>query len=277
MLRLYIFTILALFVGMSTLHAEQKDTSTKKERNLISKGNDSYKTSDFSTAETTYKKALEQNMSSDIAKFNLASSLLKQSGNTPADSPSNPAIKADSLFRELISSENKQVAEQSFYNLGNMMFDKQDYAKSIDMYKSALRINPNNNNARENLRLAQLRLQQQQQNKDKNKDKNKDQQQDKQDKQENNKDKQEQQNKQDNKQNDENKEENKDKQEQQSQQQDKKKNDKQQQSQGISDANAEKILKTMENEENATRKKVNEKKKQEEMRNASRRQITNQW
>jgi tetratricopeptide (TPR) repeat protein len=263
---------------MATLHAEQKDTSTKKERNLISKGNDLYKSNDFSDAETTYKKALEQNVSSDIAKFNLASSLLKQSGNTPADSPSNPAIKADSLFRELTTSDNNQVAEHSFYNLGNMMFDKQDYAKSIEMYKSALRINPSNNNARENLRLAQLRLQQQQQNKDKNKDKNKDQQQDKQDQQDQNKDKQDQQNKQDQKQNNDKKDENKDKQDQQSQQQDKKKKEKQQQqSQGISDANAEKILKTMENEENATRKKVNEKKKQEEMRNASRRQITNQW
>ena len=259
---------------MATLHAEQKDTSTKKERNLISKGNDLYKSNDFSDAETTYKKALEQNVSSDIAKFNLASSLLKQSGNTPADSPSNPAIKADSLFRELTTSDNNQVAEHSFYNLGNMMFDKQDYAKSIEMYKSALRINPSNNNARENLRLAQLRLQQQQQNKDKNKDK----QQDKQDQQDQNKDKQDQQNKQDQKQNNDKKDENKDKQDQQSQQQDKKKKEKQQQqSQGISDANAEKILKTMENEENATRKKVNEKKKQEDMRNASRRQITNQW
>ena len=265
MLRLYIFTLLTFFFGMATLHAEQKDTSTKKERNLISKGNDLYKSNDFSDAETTYKKALEQNVSSDIAKFNLASSLLKQSGNTPADSPSNPAIKADSLFRELTTSDNIQVAEHSFYNLGNMMFDKQDYAKSIEMYKSALRINPSNNNARENLKLAQLRLQQQKQNKDKKKDKNKDKQQD-------------QQNKQDQKQNNDKKDENKDKQDQQSQQQDKKKKEKQQQqSQGISDANAEKILKTMENEENATRKKVNEKKKQEEMRNASRRQITNQW
>ena len=262
---------------MATLHAEQKDTSTKKERNLISKGNDLYKSNDFSDAEITYKKALEQNVSSDIAKFNLASSLLKQSGNTPADSPSNPAIKADSLFRELTTSDNNQVAEHSFYNLGNMMFDKQDYAKSIEMYKSALRINPSNNNARENLRLAQLRLQQQQ-NQDKNKNKNKDNQQDKQDQQDPNKDKQDQQNKQDQKQNNDKKDENKDKQDQQSQQQDKNKKEKQQQqSQGISDANAEKILKTMENEENATRKKVNEKKKQEEMRNASRRQITNQW
>ena len=280
MFKYYILPLLLFMICSANIHAEQKDTYTKKERNFIKKGNKAYQIDNYGDAETAYNKALEQNQYSDIATFNLASALLKQAGKSQADSPTNPSVKADSLFSQLTQSQNTEVAEQSFYNLGNIAFEKSDYAKSIDMYKKALRINPENDKARENLRLAQLKLQEQQQNKDKNKDNNKDN--NKQDEQQDkNKDNQQDNNKnqqqnQDNK--DEDKEDNNGQQNQQQSQESKKdKQEQKPQSNGISDANAEKILKTMENEENATRKKVNDKKKQEEMRNASRRQITNQW
>lgn len=268
-------TILIMLLSAINCYAE--DTSTKKERNFIKDGNEKYESGNYSDAEVLYKKALDQNGMSDIANFNKASALMKQSGNTPADSPNNPLVVADSIFNALSqSSNNTQIKESSYYNLGNIAFDKQDYQKSISMYKHALRINPNNDDARDNLRLAQLKLKEQQNNKDKNKDKNKDQdKQDNKDKQQN-KDNQENQDKsKDNKQNEQKDEKNQDKQPQSPQQnQDKQQ---QQQGQGISDANAEKILKTMENEENATRRKVNMKKAKEAERNANRRQTTNQW
>ena len=266
-------TILIMLLSAINCYAE--DTSTKKERNFIKDGNEKYESGNYSDAEVLYKKALEQNGMSDIANFNKASALMKQSGNTPADSPNNPLLVADSIFNALSqSSNNTQIKESSFYNLGNIAFDKQDYQKSISMYKHALRINPNNDDARDNLRLAQLKLKEQQNNKDKNKDKNKDQdKQDNKDKQQN-KDNQDQ--SKDNKQNEQKDKKNQDKQPQSPQQnQDKQKQ--KQQGQGISDANAEKILKTMENEENATRRKVNMKKVKEAERNANRRQTTNQW
>ncbi len=275
MLKKIYVIILVLSLGV-TLNAQAEDHSTKKERNFIRQGNKEYKTENHQNAETAYKKALEINASSDLAKFNLGSALMKQSGNTPANAEQNPLNTADSLFRELTHSLNREIAERSYYNLGNIAFDKNDLKQSIDMYKHALRINPENNDARENLRLAQLKLKEQEQ-QNKNQDKN-----NQQDKDKNSNDKQKQENKdkqdQQNNKNDKNKnEENDNQKKQEQQQQQKQKDSKQRESQGISDANAEKILKTMENEENATRHKVNEKKKQEELRNASRRQITNQW
>lgn len=256
--------------------AEESDTSTKKERNYIRQGNDQYSEHRYRDAEVLYKKALEINPTSEIAQFNLASSLMKQSGSAQADSPNNPIVQADSIFKNLAHNAiNKKVAENSYYNLGNIAFDRQNYTQSIEMYKSALRINPENDDARENLRLAQLKKQEQEQNKDKNNDKNKDKEQQDKAKDQNkdqNKDNQDQ-NKQDKE--DQNKEKQDQAQNQQQNQQQQKQN--KQQSQGISDANAEKILKTMENEENATRRKVNELKKKEDEKNASRRRITNQW
>lgn len=273
-ITLNIFAIVLIF-PISLWATNETDTSTKKERNYIRQGNVQYAENHYRDAEVFYKKALELNPASEIAKFNLASSLMKQSGSAQADSPNNPIVQADSIFKNLAQNAvNKKVAENSYYNLGNISFDKQDYAQSIEMYKSALRINPENNDARENLRLAQLKKQEQEQNKDKNKDnqqqkdkdkeQNKDQNKDKQNQNQNNQDKQDQ---------------NKDKQDQSQNQQQNQPQQKQnkQQSQGISDANAEKILKTMENEENVTRRKVNELKKKEDEKNASRRRITNQW
>ena len=275
-ITLNIFAIVLIF-PISLWAANESNTSTKKERNYIRQGNEQYTENHYRDAEVLYKKALELNPSSEIAQFNLASSLLKQSGSAQADSPNNPIVQADSIFKNLAQNAvNKKVAENSYYNLGNISFDKQDYAQSIEMYKSALRINPENDDARENLRLAQLKKQEQEQNKDKNKDKNKDnqQQKDKDNKQNKDQDKDNQdQNRQDKQ------DQNKDKQDQSQNQQQNQPQQKQnkQQSQGISDANAEKILKTMENEENVTRRKVNELKKKEDEKNASRRRITNQW
>ena len=128
---------------------------------------------------------------------------MKQSGSAQADSPNNPIVQADSIFKNLAHNAiNKKVAENSYYNLGNIAFDRQNYTQSIEMYKSALRINPENDDARENLRLAQLKKQEQEQNKDKNKDKNKNKDKEQQDKdkdqnKDQNKDNQDQ-NKQDN-------------------------------------------------------------------------------
>ncbi len=255
---------------------ENNDTSTKKERNFIREGNDFYENSRYRDAEVSYKKALETNPTSEIARYNLASSLMKQSGSAQADSPNNPIVQADSMFRDLSrTADNSLVREKSFYNLGNIAFDKQDFKQSIQMYKDALRINPDNDTARENLRLAQLKLKEQEQNKDKNNDKNKDQQQN-QDKDKNDQDKQNNNDNKNDKNNQDKNDQKENKQPNQEQNQQQNKQDKQQ-SQGISDANAEKILKTMENEENATRHKVNELKKREEEKNASRRQIVNQW
>lgn len=253
------------------------DESTKKERNYIRLGNEQYADTHYRDAEVLYKKALEINPISEVAQFNLASSLMKQSGSVQADSPNNPIVQADSIFRNLTQhANNKEVAERSYYNLGNISFDKQDYTQSIEMYKNALRINPDNDDARENLRLAQLKKQEQDQKKDKNKDKNQDNEQQKDKNKDQNKDKDkdnQDQNKQDKEDRNNDKQ---DKNQNQQQNQQQQKQDKQQ-SQGISDANAEKILKTMENEENATRRKVNELKKKEDEKNASRRRITNQW
>lgn len=264
-------TYILILIGSSFFAmSAATDTSTKKERNLIREGNQYYNEQNFAEAEKLYRKALEENANSELAAYNLATSLIRQSGNADPNAGNNPMKEASEILTDLArSAQDTKLAEYAAYNLGNIAFNQQQYQQSIELYKNALRRNPDNDKARQNLRLAQLKLQEQQnqqQNQDKNEEQNQEQQQ--------NKDQQQNQ--------DQNKEQNKDqeKNDEQNQGQNKEESKNQQeppkQEQGsISDANAAKILKTMENEENATRRKVNELKKREEQ--SQRRRTTNQW
>lgn len=266
MKHIILIILLATAILPAAAKEDTKDTSTRKERNFIREGNKYYEEKRFADAEVAYRKALEENAASEIAMYNLATSLIRQSGSANPNEGNNPVAEAQTLLQNVAqSAQDISVAENAFYNLGNMAFNQQQYDQAINMYKGALRKNPDNDKARENLRLAQLKKQQQEQ-QQQNKDQNKDQ-----DKQDQNQDQQQQQNQDQDK----DKDKDRDKQDQNQQKQDQKQQPPQQQQGGISDANADKILKAMENEENATRRKVQEMKKKEA--GASSRPVGKQW
>ncbi|TFU93635.1 tetratricopeptide repeat protein [Barnesiella sp. WM24] len=266
MKHIILIILLATAILPAAAKEDTKDTSTRKERNFIREGNKYYEEKRFADAEVAYRKALEENAASEIAMYNLATSLIRQSGSANPNEGNNPVAEAQTLLQNVAqSAQDISVAENAFYNLGNMAFNQQQYDQAINMYKGALRKNPDNDKARENLRLAQLKKQQQEQ-QQQNKDQNKDQ-----DKQDQNQDQQQQQNQDQDK----DKDKDQDKQDQNQQKQDQKQQPPQQQQGGISDANADKILKAMENEENATRRKVQEMKKKEA--GASSRPVGKQW
>lgn len=266
MKHIILIILLATAILPAAAKEDTKDTSTRKERNFIREGNKYYEEKRFADAEVAYRKALEENAASEIAMYNLATSLIRQSGSANPNEGNNPMAEAQTLLQNVAqSAQDISVAENAFYNLGNMAFNQQQYDQAINMYKGALRKNHDNDKARENLRLAQLKKQQQEQ-QQQNKDQNKEQ-----DKQDQNQDQQQQQNQDQDK----DKDKDQDKQDQNQQKQDQKQQPPQQQQGGISDANADKILKAMENEENATRRKVQEMKKKEA--GASSRPVGKQW
>jgi tetratricopeptide (TPR) repeat protein len=250
-IALTLLTVASAFAAKPANQQRPADTSTRKERNFVRDGNALYKSKHYPEAEVAYKKALEENPNSEAALYNLAMVYIRTSGpNATGEGENDPMKEAQSILTNLArSSQDPDIAERANYNLGNLAFNSQNYDQAIDMYKNALRRNPNNDLTRENLRLAQLkRKEQQDQQQDKNQDQNQDQdkQQQQQQNQDNNKDQQDQ---------------NKDQQQPQQPKQDQQQQQKQQG--GISDSNAEKILKTMENEENATRRRVQEMERKE--------------
>jgi len=90
--------------------------------------------------------------------------------------------QARSYFQQVADSKNAQpdLKEQSFFNLGNTYMKDEQFKEAIEAYDGALKINPKNERALHNKKIAEEKLRQKEQ--DQNK---KDQ---KQDKQQNNKD-----------------------------------------------------------------------------------------
>lgn len=170
----FILVILTIFCASSFVELAAEVQTTRKERNFILDANKAFNDKKYDKAIKLYNEALEENPTSERAKYNLAVTMLKiadekgGAGGNNSAMPDSISIKimnqADSIFRELYAtSSDNMTKELSIYNSGNIMFNENQYAISIDQYKKALRLNPNNNNARHNLRLAQLKLQQQQQ------------------------------------------------------------------------------------------------------------------
>lgn len=276
-----IFTYLALGFGSAIMVASCHDgndaatapESTKRERNSIKEGNDLYGKQRYAEAEVAYKKALEENPENATAQFNLASAYLKQRGEDLTNKEDSLIRTADAMLAKVAQNPNRQLAENSFYDRGNVAYKSEDYAAAIEHYKNALRRNPGNDQARQNLRLAQLKKQEQdqnQQNQDQNQDQQNQDQQQNQDKQQN-----QDQNQDQNQNKDQDKDQDKNEQNKQDQSQDKQQPQQQQQG-GLSDASAQQILKAMEDKENGTRQKV-ELMKQGEEKRANRRTTDKPW
>ena len=151
--------IIALFLFIGATAYSQEEASK-----YIYNGNNSYKSNNYKDAEIDYRKSLEKNPNSSIAKYNLANSLYKQ-GNYQ---------EAMDKYKEL-SGENfsKRELSKVFHNLGNSLLEDKKYQESVDAYINSLKNNPKDEDTRYNLAYAREMLRKEQQ-QDKNKDKNKD-------------------------------------------------------------------------------------------------------
>ncbi len=168
----------------------QNDVSAQTAHTLLRKADRNYLNNDYKSAEENYTKA-QQAQRSTKGDYNLANSIYQQQRYDEA---------AKQYGDIAAKTQDSQLKFNSLYNKGNAHFWKKEYDKAIDSYKNALRMNPNDTDAKKNLALAQRMLQQQQQqqqkdkeNQDKNNkdnDKNKDKDKQNQQNQDQNKDKQ---------------------------------------------------------------------------------------
>ena len=252
--RLLVMIVAAALSWGITVQAQGKAPKmTKQERVCLRNGNKLYEKKRFAEAEVEYRKALQANPASEKARFNLATALMRQgSATAQQNDEKNPMIQAEGILANLAEgAQDKLLRGKACYDLGNIAYGRQDYGKAVEMYKHALRCNPDDDQARHNLRLAQLKKQEQDKNKDKNNDQNKDQNQD-------NKDQNKNQNKDQNKDQDkQNQDQNKDKQNQNQNNQNNQDQQQKPQQGGMSQQNAEQVLKAMQDRERATQQRIN--------------------
>lgn len=265
-------TAVGLLSGCSKDDKYIPDITNKEERQLIKEGNKLFEEGNYQEAEIMYNKATQVNPNSPAANYNLALSLAKQIKNSDNDSIKNDmTAHALSLF-ELVPTLTKDstLIAMAFHNMGNLSYENEAYKEAVDAYKQSLRHNPNDNDTRYNLRMAQLKLkeqQQQQQQQDKNQQNQDQQDQDKQNQDKQNQDQQNQDKQDQDKQNQDKQNQDKQNQDKQNQNQDKaqEKPAEQKQQPGkqqdayikMDERNMKQVLKAAQDKEDAVQQKIN--------------------
>ena len=148
-------------------------------RSELNKANDLYNQKLFYKAGQEYGKILKGQPKDNKTKFNLGNSFYKLG----------EFEESQRVFATLTQeAKSAGLKEKAFYNLGNNYFQQQAYQGAIDAYEEALKIEPDDKDAKYNLALAKKLLKEpppkkdDKKDKDKNKDKDKDQQDQKQNK-----------------------------------------------------------------------------------------------
>lgn len=174
-----VFALLATFV-FSEAAAQRMP-----ERRIVRKGNRQYERANYDKSLENYSLALREDPNCFEAKFNTANvQMQKQLYN-----------KAEQTLRKLAQDSTRTELERGdiSYNLGNALFEQQKLQEALECYRNAMRMNPDDVDAKHNYLVTKLMLQQQQdqqnqdnqnnqQNQDnQNQEQNQDQQQDNQD------------------------------------------------------------------------------------------------
>jgi Ca-activated chloride channel family protein len=156
------FVIICMCMSLSSFSQNAKSS--------VIKGNKAYKENNYSAAENEYRDALKKSADNVTASYNLGNALYKTD-------KTEEAVKS---YDDAISKTNDNTIKQkAFYNKGVAYQKAKKLPECITAYKNALILNPNDEDARQNLQRAlkeQQQQQQQQNQKKNNKDQNKQQQ-----------------------------------------------------------------------------------------------------
>lgn len=115
---------------------------------LLQLGNRLYREQKYDAAAAEYQKALSQRQD-NTTKFNLANTTYRQGKEQ----------EAKKIFREISATEKEPVLKsKAYYNEGAILSKEKRLEESIEAYKNALRKNPTDKEARENLQKALLEL-----------------------------------------------------------------------------------------------------------------------
>jgi tetratricopeptide (TPR) repeat protein len=232
-LRIPTYGLIVLLLLISFSLSAQKEV-----RQNVRKGNKAYSEQKYSEAVRFYQQAIKINPQSKEANFNLSNAFYRQNEWDKSIEQMNRYL--------MIEKEDPIKMASAWHNIGNALLHKKEVEKAIEAYKNALRINPDDEETRYNLAVAQKMLKDQQDKRD-NQDQNNQQQQQQQQQQQN-----------------------QDQQQQQQPPQDKKEKRPEEQNapEQMSRDNARQLLQAIEQDEKETQEKVQQIKAQEREKQA---------
>ncbi len=151
----YLLTISLLFLFGNVVLAQN-------DKALIKDGNDAYKKQDYEAAFGWYNKALEQQPDNSLTQYNLGNTLYR----------AGKADDAVAVYDKAATGFSKpEQKSNALYNKGVVLQNNKKIEECIEAYKSALRLTPNDDDARQNLQKALKKQKEEEQKQDKDKDK----------------------------------------------------------------------------------------------------------
>lgn len=145
------------------------------ERSLVRKGNRAYEQQKYDRSIDRYKEAATRNPQAWEAHYNLGNALYRTEQYDKA-AEALQRVAADSLLDD-------RARSQAWYNLGEVQFKQEKLQESLQSFRSALLLNPDDEEARFNYVYVKRLIQQQEQNQDQDQNQDQNQQQDQQDQQ----------------------------------------------------------------------------------------------
>ena len=146
--RKRVVTLFLLMVSVSTF--------AQTDRQYLRQGNKQFNAGDYANAEVSYRKAIEKNPRNPQAIYNLGNALMAQKKDSASIEQFQKAAKLET---------NPLRKYQSFHNIGVICQSHKMYGEAIEAYKSALRLNPDDDETRYNLVLCKHQKQKQDQKK----------------------------------------------------------------------------------------------------------------
>ena len=140
---LFIFLIFPLFIGW-----------IGNWNRLMKSGHEAYVNQDYDAAVSAFQEAALNRPNNPIGHHNLGTALYKQG----------KFQHAANAFQTVLLKVNVPNKAAVHYNLGNAQFKMRDFSAAIASYRSSLRLNPHDEDAKHNLALALQQLETEQPN-----------------------------------------------------------------------------------------------------------------
>lgn len=137
-------TVLTILLFMSGLQSYAQSAAE-----AIREGNGYYRSGAYNKAAGAYEKALQAEPGNEAARLNQAAALYRQDQKVEA------VQQFSALARE---AGDPSLKAKAWYNKGVILSQQKNLAESIEAYKEALRLDPADRQARENLQKALLEL-----------------------------------------------------------------------------------------------------------------------
>lgn len=143
--RAGLVALLVLVGGWDALRAPDPD---------VDEGNQAFKKGHYDQALEHYRSAESRGVDPRL-HFDMGAALYKLGEQAvDGDEKAKLLAQAEEQFRRAADTDDPVLKSSAYYNLGNAMYQRQQWEDAISAYKRALRASPRNESARHNLEMA---------------------------------------------------------------------------------------------------------------------------